>query len=250
MTLLVFVGLAATISFIYLMKQLWLKTTGSNTNSRGLYIAGITLVVSLIVLMASGRMHWIPAAGALMLPLFARVVSLIRTASVISNLFGSFTNFRANNLMNDVKFGTQPKPNDTKTETKELAMQLDHVSGEISGRIKIEPYMNRSLASLSDTELINFCSIVKDPESQQLMKAYIERYHPNITVGQKDSDTEQTQNDITKSRAFEILGIEPGASRDEIIEAHRRLIQRLHPDRGGSDYIAAEINEAKRILLT
>ena len=110
--------------------------------------------------------------------------------------------------------------------------------------------MNRSLASLSDTELINFCSIVKDPESQQLMKAYIERYHPNITVDQKDSDTEQTQNDITKSRAFEILGIKPGASRDEIIEAHRRLIQRLHPDRGGSDYIAAEINEAKRILLT
>ena len=249
MTLLVFLGLAATISFIYLMKQLWLKTTGSNTNSRGLYIAGITLVISLIVLMASGRMHWIPAAGALVLPLFARLASLLRTASFISNLFGSIANFRTNNSADDSNFDTQSQPNNTKTETSELAMQLDHISGEISGQIKIEPYMNRSLVSLSDPELVNFCNIIREPESQQLLKAYIERYRPNITIDQKNGDTGEQQNDLTKARAFEILGIKPDASREEITAAHRRLIQRLHPDRGGSSYIAAEINEAKRILL-
>lgn len=54
---------------------------------------------------------------------------------------------------------------------------------------------------------------------------------------------------MSRERALEILGLQAGASRDEILAAHRRLIQRLHPDRGGSDYLAQQLNEAKRRLL-
>lgn len=55
---------------------------------------------------------------------------------------------------------------------------------------------------------------------------------------------------MTEALALEILGLQPGDDRKAVTEAHRRLMQKLHPDRGGSDYLAKRINEARDYLIS
>jgi hypothetical protein len=124
-------------------------------------------------------------------------------------------------------------------------MTLHHASGHIDGEIRQGPHRGRFLSELQLSELVGLLGEFEDYDSQRLLETYLDRAHPTWRSRQRDGATEPA---LSRREALEMLGLTDGASRDDIVAAHRRLIQRLHPDRGGSTYLAALLNRAKDLL--
>jgi hypothetical protein len=135
-----------------------------------------------------------------------------------------------------------------------IEMELDHDSGDMRGRILAGAHEGRSLDALEVTTLAGFLPDI-DEESRALMMAYLDRRQPGWREhAQGDGATGGhrsgwSSGKMTEEEAYQILGIEPGASAEDIGRAHRALMKKLHPDQGGSTYLAARINEAKDVLL-
>ena len=158
----VLAAILAVVSFVVLMRLLWLARRPSAPTAV-IVVATLSLIVGLTILAATGRLHWIAAVGAAILPFLRRGLSLLRYLPIFRSLFGAYQQYGRKN-------GTGS-------------------SGRGSG------------------------------------------------------------SSMGLDEAREILGLGPNPSRNEIIEAHRRLMQKVHPDRGGSTYLAQQLNEAKRVLL-
>ena len=142
-------------------------------------------------------------------------------------------------------------------ETDWLVMRLDLATGALDGTIRRGRFAGRTLGGLSEEEcLALYRELAADAESRRLLAAYLDRRMPGWRA-RAGADGKGAAGDpppgrgggMTREQALGILGLREGATREEIIAAHRRLMQKLHPDHGGSDYLAAQINEAKRVLL-
>lgn len=150
------------------------------------------------------------------------------------------------------RFGGGPKPSAGQTSvvaTDWLEMTLDHGTGETSGLILKGRLKGARLAELSLDDLLALRNDlrVEDAESAQLLDAYLARLHPDADEAPPPPRASSTG--ITREEALDILGLEEGAGEGAIRDAHRRLMQQLHPDRGGTDYLAAKINAARDYLL-
>ena len=134
-------------------------------------------------------------------------------------------------------------------------MILDHDSGQLNGVVLAGAYAGQALDMLDEPALAALArEIAADPDSVALFEAYLERRFPGRREN-VDDDARARQRGpsvsqaMTEEEAYQVLGLQPGADADAIRAAHRTLMKRLHPDQGGSTWLAAKINAAKDILL-
>ena len=135
-----------------------------------------------------------------------------------------------------------------------VAMELDHDTGDLIGQVVSGPHAGRDLGSFGTEELVALRStfLGADPEGARLLEAYLDRRFPTWReYAQTDLHARRGGGDraMTQEEALQILGLAAGAREDEIRGAHRALMKKLHPDQGGSTYLAARVNEAKDLLL-
>lgn len=161
-------------------------------------------------------------------------------------------------LWHRIKAAQGPQPGQaSEVETRFLRMTLDHDSGVMSGLVLEGRFRGQALEDLNLEDLVELWRECRaaDAQSAAVLEAYLDRTQGEAwrqAAGQKaegGAGPGTPGGAMTKEEAYEILGLEPGASRSEVQEAHRRLMQKVHPDHGGSNYLAAKINQAKDLLL-
>ncbi len=168
-------------------------------------------------------------------------------------LVGSVSSYRALARKAGVKTA---RGQTSRVRTAALEMELDHDTGDLDGYVLAGSFEGVELAELSSEQLLDLRGeLASDTESLQLLEAYLDRRIPGWrdgadTNGNAGQGASSGSGSMTKQEAYQILGLEEGASVADIRKAHRNLMQRVHPDRGGSSFLAARINQAKDLLLT
>lgn len=139
----------------------------------------------------------------------------------------------------------------TEVRTAFLQAWIDHGSGDVGGTILTGRFAGRTLDALSDAELIELRGeCAADADSLRVLEAYLDRrLGSDWRNAQQQQPPRGPRTDMTHDEALAVLGLSEGATADEIRAAHRRLIQRMHPDVGGTADLAARINRAKDVLL-
>jgi len=232
---------------------IWLRNQPASQRKQAIIKLVSIAGVAMILLMAlTGRLHALFGLLAFLYPLLRRVLPSLLRRVLPSVLSGGMAGAGAGGAK--AKAGNQ-----SHVVSDILDMTLDHDSGTMSGQILKGPMEGRALADLGENEfleLLRYCR-EQDEDSARLLETYLDRRFGDswraddqASAGEGGSgDGAHAGGPLTESEALDILGLEPGASREDIIQAHRRMMQKMHPDRGGSNYLAARINEAKECLL-
>jgi len=149
----------------------------------------------------------------------------------------------------------QRSPGQTsRVTTEHLEVELDHDTGEMRGKVLKGTFAGRTLEELSPLELAQLwrdCRFA-DPQSTRILEAYLDRAHPSWRDDLERQEAEpgaRSSGKMSREQALDILGLSADASEEDVRRAHRELMLKLHPDRGGSTWLAAQINEAKDVLI-
>ena len=227
------------ITFLVLKKILE-KKKFSSKQFQIIYVLCL-LGLAILFLAFTGRLHPIFALLGAALPFVVRIVGLFMRGAQLASVFRNASRL----------FGsTTSTPRDSsEIKTSFIHMKLEHATGSMDGQILQGQHEGKKISGLSIEEIKEILiEIESDSDSVNLMHAYLERERPEWEdTSSKPSAT--FSSEMSEQQALEILGLSQGASEKEIVAAHKRLMQGVHPDRGGSTFLAAKINAAKDRLL-
>lgn len=231
------IGLVLLVAFLWAGNKL--SRIPAARIAKGARFGGVAVLVGLAgLLLLTGRFHMV-----------SQVLALAGQAMRARTAFKRAPGFEDVDMAS-AKAGGGPKIN-----TAYLSMQLDEQTGSISGSFLNGPMQGRNLGDLPVETLVGSLSgMSDDPESIRLMEAYLDRAFPrwredhHEAAGARSAGAADASG-MSKDEAYEVLGLEPGVGPDDIRGAHRRLMANIHPDKGGSTYLAAKVNLAKEVLL-
>lgn len=195
----------------------------------------VAAAAGLVALALAGRAHWLVAVAGAALPVLGKLALLLpRLLPLLPFAARLFAGRRA------------------RLRAAWLELTLDRKSGAVDGRVLRGALAGRRLSGLGDDELRALrrdCG--GDPQSLALLHAYLQRARPGWRPADGDAGGTDDFDEpaMSAATAARILGVRPGAPAEEVRAAHRALAQKLHPDRGGSDYLARKINQARDVLL-
>lgn len=195
-------------------------------------------VVAVVGLTLAGKMHWIGAA------LTGLLVIARQALPTLIRMFPMMASLKAN--------ASTGKGQQSTVSSELLRMHLDHDSGKLSGEVLKGEFQNWRLDEMDRGQLdslMRYCK-TNDADSVQLLDSYLQQRFPDADdFGADASASAASSSGMNRKEALAVLGLEESATDTDIIAAHRKLMQKLHPDRGGNDYLAAKINEAKDFLV-
>ena len=229
------IGLLLVVGLVYLLR--WFASADVAVVARLFKWIAIGLgAIGIVVLILGGRLGLLLMVGAGAMPILLRWWTARRRRQAAAGPSGGQT---------------------SQVETAYVSMVLDHDSGTLDGAVLAGRFRGRLLAELSLDELFDLLAECRtaDPQAVPILEAYLDRAHPQDWRNRaqaregRSADVGGKQGGMTREEAYEVLGLAPGASVEDIKEAHRRLMLKIHPDHGGSTYLAAKLNQAKDLLL-
>jgi hypothetical protein len=204
----------------------------------------------IMVLIVMGRLP----VQAILAPLGVALTFLLRMLPTFLRLLPLWQMLKSNNPFGSQRTGNRSSRKSV-IRTEYLAMELFHNTGDMEGQVIKGRFEGQVLSAMALEQLLQLageCQV--DQDSQQVLEAYLDRMHKgwreHFQGGRESKDSTEIADEpaMTRQLALEILGLGDNATQEDVIKAHRRLMQKMHPDRGGTDYLAKKINAARDYL--
>jgi hypothetical protein len=249
--MLIFVALIAVVIIGYITMG-YIQTLKKEQRKKAGAKAGVlAFIAGLIFLTVTGKLYILAALGTGFIVLAKRLFPFLRYFPLFQGLFQKA---KAKKSSATSKHST--------VETSLLKMTLDHESGEIDGQLLDTVSEGKYLSEFELPDLISLYIVAgkQYPDSIEILATYLDRKYgtdwreaANAENGSQESGKNSRESDdseMTVIEAYAVLGLDNNAAEEEIIAAHRKLMLKLHPDKGGSNYLATKINLAKDLLVS